>query len=40
MKTLNQFLVRIDGLRSLMKSEYSALMESEQKKLKDFQKQF
>lgn len=37
---LDGIKARIDGLRSLMKSEYSALMESEQKKLKDFQKQF
>jgi hypothetical protein len=37
---LDGIKARIDGLRSLMKSEYSALMESEQKKLKDFQTKY
>lgn len=30
----------MDGLGGLMKSEYSAMMESEQKKLRDFQNQY
>ena len=37
---LDGIKARIDGLRSLMKSEYSSLMESEQKKLKDFQTKY
>lgn len=37
---LDGIKARIDGLGNLMKSEYSALMESEQKKLKDFQTKY